>query len=59
MGKQLSPFERELYQRVDEVLHYVWDPIGVSDAPEARDEYFSYLPIVFGMHSHALRRWQD
>ena len=49
MGKQLAPFERELYQRVDEVLHYMWDPIGVSESPEARDEYYSYLPVVFGM----------
>ncbi len=49
MGKKLSPEQNELYKRVDEVLHYLWDPIGVSDAPEARDEYWSYLPVVFGM----------
>jgi hypothetical protein len=41
--------ENELYRRVDEVLHYVWDPIGVSYAPEARDEYHSYLPHVFNL----------
>jgi hypothetical protein len=49
MGRKLSPFERELYQRVDEVMHYVWDPIGVSGIPQARDEYNSYLPQVFYM----------
>ena len=32
--------------RVDEVLHYIWDPIGVIGAPEARDEYITYVPIV-------------
>lgn len=37
----------ELYRRVDEVLHYRWDPCGVSDAPQARDEYYDYLPGVF------------
>jgi len=41
--------EIELYQRVDEVMHYLWDPIGVSGAPEARDEYYSYLPGVFNL----------
>lgn len=25
------------------------DPIGVSDVPGARDEYYSYLPQVFSM----------
>ena len=47
MGKALPPDELELYRRCDEVLHYVWDPIGVSDSPWARDEYTSYLPGVF------------
>jgi hypothetical protein len=37
---------RELQRRVDEVLYYVWDPIGVSDAPCARGEYDSYVPQV-------------
>ena len=46
MGQQLSPEQEELYRRVDEVLHYLWDPIGVSNVPEARDEYYSYLPRV-------------
>ncbi len=47
MGKRLQPHEAELYRRCDEILHYVWDPIGVSNAPAARDEYHSYLPRVF------------
>jgi hypothetical protein len=49
MGRKLSAFEKELYQRLDEVMHYVWDPIGVSGVPQARDEYDAYLPQVFGM----------
>jgi hypothetical protein len=36
----------ELRRRVDEVLYYVWDPIGVSDEPFARAEYDSYVPKV-------------
>lgn len=49
MGRKLSPFEKELYQRTNEVMHYVWDPIGVAGIPQARDEYDSYLPQVFAM----------
>ena len=49
MGRKLSPFERDLYQRADEVMHYVWDPIGIAGVPQARDEYDSYLPQVFSM----------
>lgn len=49
MGHKLPPDEAELYRRCDEVLHYVWDPIGVSGSPGARDEYHSYLPNVFAL----------
>jgi hypothetical protein len=47
MGQKLSPPDLALYRAVDEVLHYIWDPIGVSGVPEARDEYQGYLPQVF------------
>lgn len=47
MGRRLTPKENTLYQRVDEVLHYLWDPIGVRGCPRARDEYYSYLTKVY------------
>jgi hypothetical protein len=37
-------YNRELEKRIDEVLYYIWDPIGVSDEPNARSEYESYVP---------------
>lgn len=49
MGRKLPPRKLELYKRCDEILHYMWDPIGVCDTPEARDEYHGYLPHVFGL----------
>jgi hypothetical protein len=49
MGQQLSAQDLALYRAVDEVLHYVWDPIGVNGIPQARDEYHGYLPQVFGL----------
>lgn len=33
-----------LARRIGEVLHYIWDPLGVADQPGARDEYDSYVP---------------
>lgn len=39
--------QRELLStRVNETLYYFWDPIGVNDAPEARDEYDSYVDKI-------------
>jgi hypothetical protein len=49
VGQELSKSQLALYRAVDEVLHYVWDPVGVSEFPEARDEYHAYLPQVFQM----------
>jgi hypothetical protein len=38
--------EGEMCRRVDEILFYVWDPIGVSPEPCARAEYEGYVPKV-------------
>ena len=37
-----------LFIAVDEILCYLWDPIGVSSdgTPQARDEYTSYVPEI-------------
>lgn len=48
MESSWTPDER-LRIRVDEVLHYLWDPIGISDVPAARDEYYTYSAQAFGM----------
>jgi len=47
MGNKLAPQEKKLYRHVDEILHYMWDPVGVAGIAQARDEYHSYLPQVF------------
>ena len=49
MDKKPDHQQKELYRATDEVLHYIWDPIGVSHEPYARDEYWGYLPQVFKM----------
>ncbi|MGE9297066.1 MAG: hypothetical protein ACQKBV_12335 [Puniceicoccales bacterium] len=47
MSPKLEHYQIELRQRVDEVLHYIWDPIGVAGVPEARDEYDAYISTVY------------
>jgi hypothetical protein len=49
VGKPLSPVDARLYRLCDEALYYIWDPVGVAGVPEARDEYYAYLPHVFGL----------
>ena len=49
MKKKLDPNQAELFTRIDEVLFYKWDPIGISDSDWARDEYQSYTPQVFSL----------
>jgi hypothetical protein len=39
----------ELSRRVGEILHYMWDPIGIRSVPEARNEYESYVPQVISL----------
>jgi len=48
-GGHLSDVNRVLRRYCDEVLYYHWDPIGVSEAPAARDEYDSYVPGVVSL----------
>jgi hypothetical protein len=43
----LMPKDKQLYARIDEVVFYIWDPIGISDSPCVRDEYYSYLPEIY------------
>ena len=46
MGIKLSPEDSLLYRKIDEILWFDWDPIGVNDiAP--KDEYRSYLPEIY------------
>jgi hypothetical protein len=39
--------DRRLFEQVSQVLHQVWDPIGVKGIPEVEnDEYQSYVAGV-------------
>lgn len=49
MKSDFEEQEKMLHRRIGEVLHYVWDPIGVAAVPQARDEYDSYIAPVFAL----------
>lgn len=37
---------KKLYDAVDKILWEKWDPLGVNDIEDARDEYYSYIPKI-------------
>jgi hypothetical protein len=41
--------KEKFYRRVDEILYYLWDPIGVKEEPAARSEYLNYLNTIYSM----------
>lgn len=49
MAQGLGPEDRQLHRAISEVLHYLWDPIGVAGVPDARDEYEGYVDRVLSL----------
>ena len=47
MSSSSDQFEPELLQRIDEVLYYLWDPLGVAREPQSRQEYSAFVSEVF------------
>ena len=45
----MSLAQKAVYKIIDEILWNEWDPLGVNDMEEARDEYQSYTPQVFSL----------
>lgn len=49
MIESLNKLDKELYGRIDEILFFQWDPLGVSYAVEVRDEYRTYTPKIYSL----------
>jgi hypothetical protein len=49
MTNTFNPRDQKLFNVIGEVLHYVWDPIGVSGMPQARDEYSGYVGSIYSL----------
>ena len=43
---------KELYKQIDEILWQDWDPIGINDEENIRDEYCVYVTKVFSLKIH-------
>jgi hypothetical protein len=40
---------KTLFERIDEVLFYMWDPLRMSYEPACRDEYTSYVDDILNI----------
>lgn len=40
---------KRVFAEVDAILLEDWDPIGINDEPEARDEYTTYVPGIINL----------
>ena len=40
---------KDLYKQIDEILWHDWDPIGINDKENIRDEYYGYIPQIFSL----------
>lgn len=49
METSMDTQDQQFLRIVSEVLHYIWDPIEVSGAPQARDEYDGYVAPTFSL----------
>jgi hypothetical protein len=38
---------RNMQESIKKILLEHWDPIGINNIPEAKDEYDSYVPTVY------------
>lgn len=45
----LNQEHQTICNSIEKILWEDWDPICVNDTEEARDEYKSYVPIIFNL----------
>jgi hypothetical protein len=57
MGKR-SQKAKEIQEEIRQVLLREWDPIGVSDIPEAQDEYDSYVGGIYRLLASGASEYQ-
>ena len=49
---------KEIQEAIRQVLLHEWDPIGVSDIPEAHDEYDSYVGGIYRLLASGASEYQ-
>jgi hypothetical protein len=48
----------ETQEKIRQILLHEWDPIGVSDVPEAHDEYDSYVGGIYRLLASGASEYQ-
>ncbi len=46
---KMTADQKRIYEVIDQILWKDWDPIGVNDIDDVRDEYQSYTPHIFSL----------
>ena len=46
---KLTSEQKRNYELIDEIFWKDWDPIGINDIEDIRDEYQSYTPQIFNL----------
>ena len=46
---KLTSEQKRNYELIDEILWKDWDPIGINDIEDIRDEYQNYTPQIFNL----------
>jgi hypothetical protein len=49
MGTKMDAEEILIYKKIEDILWFDWDPIGINQFLEARDEYQCYLPVIYNL----------
>ncbi|MFT5758557.1 MAG: hypothetical protein ACI9LM_003299 [Alteromonadaceae bacterium] len=52
-GDALSEKEQQLYEYIGELIWTEWDPVGVNDIEECRDEYYNYESSIYLFSKYA------
>jgi hypothetical protein len=45
-----------LYKKIDDILWIDWDPIGVNEIEDARDEYHNYVSELFDLANSGAKK---
>jgi hypothetical protein len=53
--RSLSTEDSIIYKKIDDILWFDWDPIGVNK-DGVRDEYESYVPPIFSLKKSGANR---
>jgi len=52
----MTPQQKALYKKIDEILWEDWDPIGVNDVEYVRNEYQGYTPQLFSLKTQGANK---